>query len=88
MTLSRSMNALVSRLRAIRTEVIRIAGEVGTYNGPWVNPDDMRKYNGLVRYTQGTATDGVSITGMAYSNTWNSTDQPSYTLIIKRDRPK
>src|SRR6266850_1011624 len=27
---ARSMNALVSRLRAIRTEVIRIAGEVGT----------------------------------------------------------
>jgi outer membrane receptor protein involved in Fe transport len=52
-----------------------IAGEVGTYNGPWANPDDMRKYNGMVRYTQGTATDGVSITGMAYSNNWNSTDQ-------------
>jgi outer membrane receptor protein involved in Fe transport len=52
-----------------------IAGEVGTYNGPWVNPDDMRKYNGMVRYTQGTASDGFSITGMAYSNKWNSTDQ-------------
>src|SRR5579883_2750307 len=52
-----------------------IAGEVGAYNGPWVNPDDMRKYNGLLRYTQGTAIDGLSITGMAYSNRWNSTDQ-------------
>jgi outer membrane receptor protein involved in Fe transport len=52
-----------------------IAGEAGTYNGPWVNPDDMRKLNGLVRYTQGTALDGFSITGMAYSNRWNSTDQ-------------
>ena len=52
-----------------------IAGEAGTYNGPWVNPDDMRKLNGLVRYTQGTALDGFSITGMAYSNKWNSTDQ-------------
>ncbi|MDR3468487.1 MAG: TonB-dependent receptor [Xanthobacteraceae bacterium] len=52
-----------------------IAGEAGTYSGPWVNPDDMRKVNGLMRYTQGTALDGVSITGMAYSNTWNSTDQ-------------
>jgi outer membrane receptor protein involved in Fe transport len=54
---------------------VLIAGEVGTYNGPWINPDDMRKYNGMVRYTEGTATDGVSITGMAYSNIWNSTDQ-------------
>jgi len=52
-----------------------IAGEAGTYNGPWVNPDEMRKVNALVRYTQGTALDGFSITGMAYSNKWNSTDQ-------------
>jgi len=37
--------------------------------------DDMRKLNALVRYTQGTALDGFSITGMAYSNKWNSTDQ-------------
>ena len=52
-----------------------IAAEIGTYNGPWVNPDEMRKYNGMVRYTEGTATDGFSVTGMAYSNKWNSTDQ-------------
>lgn len=51
------------------------AGETGAYNGPWLNPDDMRKVNGLLRYTQGTALDGISITGMAYSNKWNSTDQ-------------
>ncbi|MBR1087967.1 TonB-dependent receptor [Bradyrhizobium manausense] len=52
-----------------------VAGELGTYNGPWLNPDDVKKLNGLVRYSQGTATDGVSVTGMAYANTWNSTDQ-------------
>jgi outer membrane receptor protein involved in Fe transport len=52
-----------------------VAGELGIYNGPWDNPDNVRKLNGLVRYSQGTATDGVSVTGMAYANTWNSTDQ-------------
>jgi len=52
-----------------------VAGEIGTYNGPWDDPDNVRKRNGLVRYSQGTATDGVSVTGMAYANTWNSTDQ-------------
>lgn len=52
-----------------------VAGEGGTYNGPWDNPDDLRKLNTLARYTQGTATDGFSITGMAYANKWNSTDQ-------------
>ena len=51
------------------------AGEAGTYDGPWVNPDDMRKINSLMRYTQGTALDGYSVTGMAYSNRWNSTEQ-------------
>jgi outer membrane receptor protein involved in Fe transport len=51
------------------------AGEMSHYNGPWDNPDDARKVNGLVRYTLGTATDGLSVTGMAYSNKWNSTDQ-------------
>jgi len=52
-----------------------VAGEAATYDGPWVNPDGMRKVNGLLRYTQGTALDGFSVTGMAYSNKWNSTDQ-------------
>ncbi|MDN3274573.1 TonB-dependent receptor [Frankia sp. RB7] len=52
-----------------------VAGEIGTYNGPWDNPDNVRKLNGLLRYSQGTATDGVSVTGMAYANKWNSTDQ-------------
>ena len=51
------------------------AAEVATYNGPWINPDEMRKLNGFLRYTQGTVLDGFSITGMAYSNRWNSTDQ-------------
>ena len=51
------------------------AAEAGAYNGPWADPDAMRKLNGLVRYSQGTATDGVSVTGMAYANKWNSTDQ-------------
>jgi hypothetical protein len=51
------------------------AGELNTYDGPWDTPDDMHKLNGLLRYSQGTATDGFSATAMAYSNTWNSTDQ-------------
>jgi outer membrane receptor protein involved in Fe transport len=51
------------------------AGEVNTYNGPWATPDDMHKLSGLLRYSQGTPTDGFSASAMAYSNTWTSTDQ-------------
>lgn len=51
------------------------AGEAGRYDGPWTNPDDMKKLNALLRYSQGTAQDGFTVTGMAYSNRWTSTDQ-------------
>jgi outer membrane receptor protein involved in Fe transport len=51
------------------------AGELSHYDGPWQNPDDARKVNGMVRYSQGTADNGFTITGMAYANKWNSTDQ-------------
>ena len=51
------------------------AGEVNAYNGPWDNPDDLRKLNGVVRCSHGTPDDGFSLTAMAYSNRWNSTDQ-------------
>ena len=64
---------------------VLVAGEAGTYDGPWVHPDDMRKLNGMVRYTQGTALDGFSVTGMAYSNKWNSTDQiPQRAIPLDR----
>jgi outer membrane receptor protein involved in Fe transport len=52
-----------------------VAGEVNAYNGPWENPDNLRKLNAVVRYSEGTAANGFSLTGMAYSNRWNSTDQ-------------
>lgn len=52
-----------------------VAGEAQTYNGPWDNPDELRKLNGVMRYSQGTVTDGFTLTAMAYANRWNSTDQ-------------
>jgi opacity protein-like surface antigen len=51
------------------------AGEFTGYDGPWTNSDGMNKFSGVLRYSQGTATDGFSLTGMGYTNTWNSTDQ-------------
>jgi outer membrane receptor protein involved in Fe transport len=68
--------------------MLLVAGEAGTYNGPWVNPDDVRKLNTLVRYTQGTALDGFSITGMAYSNRWNATDQVPQRAVVSGELPR
>lgn len=51
------------------------AAEVVNFDGPWDRPDDLRKLNGLLRYDNGTAENGFSLTGMAYSGKWFSTDQ-------------
>jgi hypothetical protein len=44
-------------------------------DGPWVSPNDKDKYNGVVRYSEGDARNGLSVTFMGFSNHWHSTDQ-------------
>ena len=44
-------------------------------NGPWVNPDHLKKYNGVLRYSEGDAQNGFSVTAMGYDASWDSTDQ-------------
>ena len=44
-------------------------------DGPWDNPNRFGKYNGVLRYSQGTPANGFSVTAMAYDADWNSTDQ-------------
>lgn len=44
-------------------------------DGPWTHPDDYKKVNAVLRYSQGTALNGFNLTAMAYHGTWNATDQ-------------
>lgn len=44
-------------------------------DGPWRNPNNFGKYNGVLRYAQGTPANGFNMTGMAYKAAWSSTDQ-------------
>jgi TonB dependent receptor/TonB-dependent Receptor Plug Domain len=50
-------------------------------DGPFVNPDQFRKLNGVLRYSQGDDGNGFNITGMAYKAKWNSTDQITQRAI-------
>jgi hypothetical protein len=53
------------------------AMEVQHYDGPFSNPDDARKENLVLRYSQGDDKNGYSITAMAYHQVWtNTTDIP------------
>lgn len=49
--------------------------EINRNDGPWLNPENVRKYSAVLRYSQGNHDDGYSLTAMAYKNNWNSTDQ-------------
>jgi hypothetical protein len=49
--------------------------ELNHNDGPWVLADDYRKINGVLRYSRGNTQNAFSLTGLAYSSTWNSTDQ-------------
>ena len=55
--------------------------EVAHNDGPWVHPDDYQKVNGILRYSQGGAVNGWSITGMGYHGVWNATDQVAQRAV-------
>ena len=50
------------------------AFETSTNSGPWTVPDSYRKYNGVVRYSQGDNVNGLSLTFMGYHGEWNATE--------------
>ena len=53
------------------------AAELQHYDGPFTTPDDARKENAVLRYSEGDAHNGYSVTGMFYHQLWtNTTDIP------------
>jgi hypothetical protein len=53
------------------------AAEIQHYDGPFLNPDNARKVNAVLRYSQGDPSDGFSVTAMVYHQLWtNTTDIP------------
>jgi outer membrane receptor protein involved in Fe transport len=57
------------------------AAELQHYDGPFVTPDDARKENLVLRYSEGDAHNGYSVTGMYYHQIWtNTTDIPERAI--------
>ncbi|BBP04482.1 TonB-dependent receptor [Sulfuriferula plumbiphila] len=50
-------------------------------DGPFVHPDDYRKINAVLRYSEGNAANGFNVTAMAYKAKWNATDQIAQRAI-------
>jgi outer membrane receptor protein involved in Fe transport len=51
------------------------------HDGPWRNPDDYQKFNGVLTYSQGDESRGYSITARGYHGRWDSSDQVAESAI-------
>lgn len=49
--------------------------EVNHNDGPWTRADNYQRVNGVLRYSEGNAARGFSMTGLLYRGEWNATDQ-------------
>ncbi len=49
--------------------------EAQYYDGPWDNPENGRKFNGLLKHSTGSDRSGASLSALAYYSEWDSTDQ-------------
>jgi hypothetical protein len=49
--------------------------DIDRSDGPWTRPQDLQKWNGLLRWSRGTEAAGLSVDAMAYESRWNATDQ-------------
>lgn len=67
--------ALVTKSMAFGDGNLLYAIEAAHNNGPWDKPEKFHRLNGVLRYSFGDNKSRSSITAMAYSAGWNSTDQ-------------
>lgn len=68
--------------RLLNADSVTLAGgnllyalELQRDHGPWDSPQDLRKLNGVLRYSQGTQAQGFDILAMTYQNHWDASDQ-------------
>ena len=67
--------ALMMGSTALAGGSLLAAGEVYHNDGPFDVPDDYNRLNGVLRYFHGEPQDFYTVTAMAYSGKWTSTDQ-------------
>jgi outer membrane receptor protein involved in Fe transport len=67
--------ALLAASPEVGGGVLLGALDYSTADGPWDLPQDLRKINGLVKFSRGEAERGFAVTAMGYDGSWASTDQ-------------
>jgi len=67
--------ALIANSNKLGRGDLLYAGEFNFYNGVWQQPEDSKKFNGMLRYTLNEGNWGSSILAKAYTNSWTATNQ-------------
>jgi hypothetical protein len=67
--------ALLAASAAVADGDLLYAIERAGQDGPWDLPEDYKRWNGVLSYNRTAGDDQFRIVGMAYSSSWNSTDQ-------------
>jgi outer membrane cobalamin receptor len=75
------MRALLADSQEVGAGALLYAVEYYHNDGPWVMPDDYKRYNGVLRYTLGGGQNQWSITAMGSSGEWDASDQLAQRAI-------
>ncbi|KGM39674.1 TonB-denpendent receptor [Aquabacterium sp. NJ1] len=67
--------ALLVNTTPLTTGKLLYAIEAAHNDGPWDNPENFRRANGVLRYSFGEGDTRSTLTGMAYTAKWRATDQ-------------
>jgi hypothetical protein len=67
--------ALVASSTPLAAGDLLFAVDATRDNGPWDLSERTRKYNGVLKYSQGDAQQGFQLLGMGYRGQWRATDQ-------------
>jgi hypothetical protein len=73
--------ALLIGSTGLASGTILAAGDAYHNDGPFDVPDDYRRLNGVLRFHEGSSRDFWTLTAMAYSGRWTSTDQVPLRVI-------
>jgi len=71
----RYARGLLAKSLALGSGQLLYAVEAAHNDGPWDNPEKFHRLNGVLRYSLADGDSRSSLTAMAYSAGWNSTDQ-------------
>ncbi len=73
--------ALVANSNKVGRGDLLYAGELNFYNGVWQQPENSKKFNGLLRYSLNEGDWGSSVNAKAYTNRWAATNQIPQALV-------